>query len=131
MAGNLTNAEEDRLLDLSLPTAGTNAYLALFTSAPGEAGGGTEVSGNGYGRIQMPTSASSGGSKGNSSTLTFTNDGGGAWGQLLAIGVFDAATAGTLKWYRVLSTSGPDERRTINASDSYVVATGALTFTLD
>ncbi|WP_377846978.1 hypothetical protein [Bosea sp. UC22_33] len=54
MAGSASDYLEKKLLDHSLGVAaytmpGT-VYLALFTADPGEAGPGTEVSGNGYAR---------------------------------------------------------------------------------
>lgn len=47
MAGNLTNYLENKLLDHFLGTTAytmpSPVYVALFTVAPGDAGGGTEV----------------------------------------------------------------------------------------
>ena len=45
--GNLTNAAADDILDGLLATC----YVALYTDTPGDAGGGTEVSGGGYARL--------------------------------------------------------------------------------
>ena len=51
---NMTNYLENKLIDHLLRgipyTAPTTLYIGLFTSAPGEAGGGTEVSGGSYSR---------------------------------------------------------------------------------
>jgi hypothetical protein len=121
---NLTDSEENRLLDLSLPTVG-GVWLALFTVAPGEAGGGTEVTGGAYTRMELPTGAAAGGSKSNSTERLFpaaTAD----WGVILALAVMSAATAGTMRWYRALATA---EQRTILTGDQYRVAVGAITFT--
>ena len=123
---NLTDAEEDRLLDLTLPPAG-GVYLALFTVAPGETGGGTEVAGAGYERMELKTSAASGGSKTNSEEILFP-EAEGDWGTIMGYGVFDAAVGGTLRWYRALTQS---EQREIKEGDRYRVATGRLTFTMD
>jgi hypothetical protein len=125
MADNLTNAEENRLLDLSLPTGGT-IYLALYTAAPSDAGGGTEVAGGGYARQALSVPAASNGQKSNSLEVLFpeaTAD----WGTIVALGVVDASTNGTLRWYRALDAS---EQRTVRTGDQYRVAPGALTFTL-
>lgn len=123
---NLTNTEENRLLDLSLPTVG-GVWLALFTVAPGEAGGGTEVTGGGYTRMELPSGAAAAGSKSNSTERLFpvaTAD----WGAIVGIAVMDAVTVGVMRWYRVLATA---EQRTILLGDQYRVAANAITFTAD
>lgn len=85
-------------------------YFALFTAAPTDAGGGTEVIGAGYARVAVvanttnfpaPSGAPSGTS--NAGAITFpapTAD----WGSIVAIGVFSAATAGTLWAWAALGT---------------------------
>ena len=49
---SFTNDLETRVLEWALtngtPTRPTAWYVGLFTAAPGEAGGGTEVAGNAY-----------------------------------------------------------------------------------
>ena len=132
MADNLTDAEERRLLDLSLPD--DNVWLALFTVAPAEDGtGGTEVSGGSYARqpISFAAASTTGGNttKANDAVLTYPAASA-AWGQIVAYGVMDASTAGNMRWRRTLSTSGPDERRTVNSGDQYRVGSGALVFAL-
>jgi hypothetical protein len=51
---SFSNTFETRVLEFvftgSAVTRPTNWYIGLFTAAPGEAGGGTEVAGNGYAR---------------------------------------------------------------------------------
>ena len=51
---SFTNFLETEILDHVFAgaayTAPSTKYLALFTGAPGETGGGTEVSGGGYAR---------------------------------------------------------------------------------
>jgi hypothetical protein len=126
MAANLTNSEENRLLDLSLPNG--SLYLALFSAAPGEAAGGTELTGSGYARVAIPfANAASGGTKSNSGAVTFAAASG-TWLTIVAIAVMDASTAGTMRWYRTLAGG---EQRTLATGDQYTVATGALTFSLD
>lgn len=129
MADNLTDFEERRLLDASLPDDGV--YLALFTVAPDDAGsGGTEVSGNAYARqaISMAAAATVSGvsSKTNDTQILFPAATG-VWGTIVAYGVFDAATAGNMRWHRNL-TAG--EQRAINSGDQYRVAASALSFSL-
>jgi hypothetical protein len=131
MADNLTDSEERRLLDLSL-TNGT-VYLALFTVAPDDAGaGGTEVTGGGYARQAMPfanaaaTDGSGISSKANSAAITFPAATA-AWGTLVAFGIMDAATGGTMRWHRNMTSQ---EQRAPMPGDVYTTAAGALTFGL-
>ena len=62
-------------------------YLALYTSAPSAAGGGTELSGNGYTRktVAFTTSAQQSTNSGAVEFPTAT----GSWGTIVAVGVFD------------------------------------------
>lgn len=130
MADNITDSEERRLLDLSLPNNGS--YLALFTAAPDDAGaGGTEVTGGSYARQSIPFASAAATnaqtsvtSKSNSSAITFPTATA-AWGTVVAFGVFDAATGGTMRWHRNLTS---DELRSPNTGDTYTVATGAISF---
>jgi hypothetical protein len=125
MADNLTDAEENRLLDLSIPTTGM--YLALTSTAPTDAAAGTELSGNGYTRQQMTTSAAASGSKSNNAQINYGPVTTADWLTILGYDVYDAASAGNRRWYRGL-TAG--EQRTPKVGDTYRVASGALTFTL-
>lgn len=104
----------------------TPLYLALFTTAPTDAGGGIEPVGNGYSRPPFTPSdanftATQGGNSGNSTgatgatgnstTLTMPSPTG-AWGTVTHVGVFDAATGGNLLCWEALNTP-----RTIAAGD--------------
>lgn len=125
MANNLTNAEENRLLDLSLPASG--CYVALFSVAPGEAGGGTELSGSGYARTAIPFAAASGGSKSNNAAVLFPVATG-AWATITGVAIMDAASGGNMRWYRALAGG---EQRALGSGDQYNIASGAMTFTLE
>lgn len=130
MAG-LTNFAEDLVLDWLLTTGAatrpTTWYVGLFTVAPGEAGGGTEVSGGSYARTAVtfgvsgtaPTTAS------NSAAVEFPAASA-SWGTIVAAGVFDAATAGNLIAFANLTTS-----KTIDSGDVLRFNTGELDITLD
>jgi hypothetical protein len=81
----------------SLPTI----YVALFTAAPTDAGGGTEVSGGSYARVATSgttwnaAAGSAPASTSNANSITFptaTAD----WGTVVAFGLFDASTSGNL-----------------------------------
>lgn len=89
------------------------AWLALYSVAPGEAGGGTELTGNGYGRILVGLGAPSGDSATNTGTITFTAAGG-AWLQIVGHALCDAETVGSIQYYED-SVSGP----TLADGDSY------------
>lgn len=130
MAG-FTDFAEDLVLDFMF-TAGTATrptawYVALFTVAPGETGGGTECSGTAYVRQSAaftvsgtaPTQAA------NSAAIEFPTAGG-AWGTIVAAGVFDALSAGNLLAFANLTTS-----KTIDTGDVLRFNTGTLVITLD
>ena len=70
-------------------------YLALFSDATSDAGGGTELTGNGYARQSITFSASASGLSTNSNTVTFTASGG-DWSAATHAAVFDAITTGNM-----------------------------------
>ena len=84
-------------------TPASTLYVALFTSAPSDTGGGTEVSGGGYAR-QTGTFTTSSGTASNDSAIeypTATAD----YGTVVAMGIFDASSGGNLLAYGTLTTS--------------------------
>lgn len=108
-------------------------YVGLFTAAPSDAGGGTEVSGTNYSRAQVTQAdgswASPSGtprSTSNSSTITFATPGSGGWGTVTHFGLFDASSAGNLLYWAALTIS-----KTINQNDTVSFAGAALTITED
>jgi hypothetical protein len=107
-------------------TAPTTLYLALFTAAPGETGGGTEVttSGTAYARETVAFTTTGNTTSNNASveysTATAT------FGTVTHVGVFDASTGGNLMAYATLSSS-----KTIDTGDVFRVPTGDLDITLD
>jgi hypothetical protein len=125
---------ENKVLDLLLGavsyTVPTTVYIALYTAAPTDAGGGTEVSGGGYARVAVTNNTTnfptaSNGSKSNGTTITFptaTAD----WGTIVAVGIFDASTAGNLLFWANLTAS-----KTVQNGDTAQFASGSLTFTED
>ena len=60
-------------------------WAALFTANPGEAGGGTEVSGGGYARVRMPPQSVVGGSTSNALSVSWPSPTA-AWGSVVAFG---------------------------------------------
>lgn len=130
MAG-LSNYAEDLVLDWLFTTASatrpTSWYVGLYTVAPGEGGGGTEVSGNAYVRQSAtftvsgtaPTTAA------NSVAIEFPTATGN-WGTIVAAGIFDASTSGNLIAFADLTAS-----KTIQSGDVLRFNAGTLTITLD
>ena len=81
--------------DADTDTPATTIYLALFTSATNDAGGGTEVSdSNAYARKSFTFDAWSGtsGLQDNGSAITFTTPSGGDWGTVTHVAIVDSAT---------------------------------------
>lgn len=127
MAGNLSNYLENKLIDHFLGTASytmpTNVYVALYTVTPGEAGGGTEVTGGSYARQVATFSAAASGATSNDSNIDFTNM---PAATVVAIGIFDALTTGNLLLYGSLTTN-----KTTDAGDTLRIATGDLDISID
>lgn len=101
--------------------------LALFTAAPSDAGGGTEVSGGGYARqpVTFGAPAADGASMkiANTAAVAFTAAAPG-FGTIVAVGYFDAATGGNmLSWAPITSAA-------IGEGDSLNFPVGQLTITL-
>jgi hypothetical protein len=101
-------------------------YAALFTVAPGEAGGGTEVTGGSYAREAI-TFGSAAASSALSNTAacdfgTATAD----WGTIVAVGIFDALTTGNLLAYGALTAN-----KTVGNGDSFKFAIGDLDLAID
>lgn len=141
MSDYLENKLIDYLLRAQAYTAPATVYVALFTAAPSDSGGGTEVTGGSYARVAVTsslanwagtqsagsTSASSGtgGATSNNGAITFPSPTAN-WGVVTHMGIFDASTAGNLLFHGALTTS-----KTVNNGDSapsYSAAALGLTF---
>lgn len=101
-----------------------NLYVGLFTSAPGEGGGGTEVSGNGYSRKQV-TMTTTGNASTNSGAVEF-DTATGSWGTITHVAIFDASTSGNMLAYAALASA-----KTIASGDVFRIPSGDLDITLD
>ena len=108
----------------SSATRPTAWHLALYTAAPNDTGGGTEVSGSAYAR-QSVTFTISGNTASNTSALEFPTATG-SYGTVTHVGVFDAASGGNLIAYAALTTS-----KAIDTGDVLRVPAGDLDITLD
>jgi hypothetical protein len=109
-------------------TRPTAWYIGLFTAAPSDAGGGTEVTGNGYARVATGTMSVSGTSPTsctNDAAIEFAAASGGNWGTITHIAVMTASTSGTMLGWAALTTS-----RTINDGDILRIPAGDLDITL-
>lgn len=101
-----------------------NLYVGLFTSAPGEGGGGTEVSGNGYSRKQVTMTTTDNAST-NSGAVEF-DTATGTWGTITHVAIFDASTSGNMLAYAALASA-----KTIASGDVFRIPSGDLDITLD
>lgn len=117
-------------------------YAGLFTAAPSDTGGGTEVSSGSYARVSVAcslanwagtqaaasTTASSGtsGTTSNNVSVTFPAPTAN-WGVITHVGIFDAATTGNLLIWGALTIN-----KTVNNGDSApTFQASALSFQLD
>ena len=132
---NLSDYMEQKIINwllraTAMGTAPANVYIALFTAAPSDSGGGTEVTGGSYARATVSTTGSFGapaaaGLTDNLADITFPAPTAN-WGTVTHIGIFDALTAGNLLLHGVLTTS-----KVINSGDQAPkIALGALDITL-
>lgn len=115
------------LLTTNAATRPTAWYVGLFTAAPSDTGGGTEVSGSGYARTATGTITVSGTATTatNAAAIEFAAASGGNWGTITHAAVFDASTGGNMLAWAALTTS-----RTINDGDVFRIPAGSLTVTL-
>ena len=115
------------LLTANSVTRPTAWYVGLFTAAPSDPGGGTEVSGSGYARKATGTMSVSGTDTTamNSAAIEFAAASGGNWGTITHAAIFDALTTGNMLAWAPLTTS-----RTINDGDVFRIPASSLTVTL-
>ena len=129
MANNLCDYAELKILDHCLGTTTwtkpTAVYLGLFTADPGEASGGTEVSGGSYARQAVTFNAASGGATDNTAEIAFPVATA-AWGTITHVVIFDAITTGNRIWYGPLTAS-----KIIGTDDQFKIAAGALDVSID
>jgi hypothetical protein len=122
---------ENKLLDHMLgKTAYTmpTVYVGLYTAAPTDAGGGTEVSGGAYARVATTGAtwnAASAGSSSNAAAVTFPTASA-SWGTVTHFGLFDAASAGNMLRWGALTTS-----KTVGNGDTPSFGIGTLVLTED
>ncbi len=110
-------------------TSPANVYVALFTTAPTDAGGGVEVSGVNYLRVDTGAfntmTGVTTGLASNLAEIPFAQAGAGGWGLVTAIGLFDASTVGNLLYHGSLTAD-----KQVDENDTFKIAIGDLDITL-
>src|SRR3954471_14100195 len=122
---------ENKLLDHE---TGKTAYtmpavwVGLYTAAPSDAGGGTEVTGGSYARKSTAGAdwnAAASGSTSNANAITFVTATG-TWGTVTHFGLFDAASAGNmLRWAPVTTSKSFASGDTATSPSASLVLTEA------
>ena len=127
MPGNLSNYLENKVLDHILGTTTYTkpaaVYVALYTAAPSDTGGGTEVSGGSYARQVATFTAASSGATSNTANIDFNNM---PACTVVAVGIFDAITTGNLLVWGTLTAN-----KALDAGDILRIASGDLDITID
>jgi len=121
----LENKIIDHMLRNQAYTPPSTVYVALFTTATGDDGSGTEVSGGSYARQAVTLGAASGGASSNTADITFpqaTAD----WGTITHVALMDAETGGNMLMHSPL-----DESKTVNNGDTFKINAGDLDVTVD
>ena len=123
-----TDFMENKIIEYMLRnqayTPPATVYVALFTTATTDAGGGTEVSGGSYARQAVTLSAAAGGASENSADVTFpqaTAD----WGTVTHLALMDALTGGNMLMHTPLDAS-----KTVNNGDTFKINAGDLAVTV-
>lgn len=121
------------LRGVAFPAVTGSVWVALYTAAPSDTGGGTEVTGGAYARVAVsratgswaaPTGSPSATS--NSAVVTFPSPTAN-WGTVTHFGVLDAATGGNLLYWGVLSVS----RNILSGDSAPSFAIGAMAISED
>jgi hypothetical protein len=141
MSDYLENKIIDWLLRGQTFTPPAGLHVGLLTAAPSDTGGGTEVSGNNYSRVNLaPSLANWAGSQAAGSTVASTGNTGttsnnsaitfptpsGSWGNVTHFAIYDAASAGNLLFFAALTIP-----KTIAQNDVVSFAAAALTIQID
>ena len=139
MSDYLENKVQDHVFRNTAYTVPTTIYIALYTAAPADAGGGTEVTGGAYARVQVGpsltdwngthgnttgVSSGTGGLVDNAADITFTTASA-SWGTVTHVGIMDAVTGGNLLFHGALTAS-----KTVDNGDTFKFNAGDLDITL-
>ncbi len=131
MAGSKSDYLENKVLDHVLGGGDyarpASVFLALYTVAPTDAGGGTEVTGGDYARLEVANNdtnfpAAVAGVKTNGTQIVFAQATA-SWGTVIAVGVYDAIAGNLLYWADL------DTPKAVAEDDIVVFDVDSLTFT--
>lgn len=116
-----------RNTDIGAPPA--NVYIALYTAAPSDSGGGTEVTGGSYVRATVSTTSQwsapgVGGLTDNINDIVFATATAN-WGTINHVAILDAVTAGNQLFHGALAAS-----KVVNSGDIFKFLAGQLDVTL-
>ncbi|CAB4130418.1 hypothetical protein UFOVP119_42 [uncultured Caudovirales phage] len=142
MSDYLENKLIDHIFRGVAYTAPAALYVGLLTAGPSDTGGGTEVSGNNYSRVNLAPSttnwaatnaaastanpsAGTSGTTSNNSTITFPTPSA-SWGTVTHFGLYDASTSGNLLMWGALTIS-----KTINSGDTVTFPAASLSVQID
>jgi hypothetical protein len=104
-----------------------SVWIALFTAAPSDTGGGTEATGGSYARKSTAGAdwaAASGGATSNANAITFVTPTG-SWGTITHFALMDASTAGNMLAWAPLTTP-----QAVGTGNTVSFAIGDLDITL-
>jgi len=101
-------------------TPPSTIWVALYTVAPGVGGGGTEVTGGGYGRQTVIVTTPNNGQVSNVSDVLFPVASA-TWNTIVAFSLMDTSSGGNVLYFGNLSTP-----RLVLASDQVKFASGQL-----
>lgn len=131
MSSILTNFSEPKILDQmfgqTAPSIPATYFFALFTTAPTASTAGTEVTGGSYARVSVTNNttnfpATSGQNKTNGTAINWPISTG-AWGTVVAWGIYDASTGGNLWAYGGIASQA------LASGDTMYFAIGAFDIT--
>ena len=140
MSDYLENKLVDQLFRAQSAPATSTLYVALYTAAPSDTGGGTEVTGGSYARVAVTsslanwagtqsagsTTVSSGtsGATSNNNSITFPTPTA-TWGTVTHFAIYDATSGGNELFWGALTIA-----KTVNPGDtvSFPAASLSVTF---
>ena len=123
MSDYLENEILDHILATGSYTAPSNVYVGLSTASFNDDNSGTELTGNGYARVEVTFGAASGGTASNSAAVEFSAATG-SWGTVSHFGIFDASSSGNLLIHGAFTSS-----KVIESGDILKINTGDLDVT--
>ena len=124
---NLTDTSENLMLDwvngVGTPTRPTTPLkVALVTANGTDSAAGTEVTGGSYARQNVTFTAAAAGATSNNAAISYTNM---PAVTVVGVEVWDSAATPVRLWHGALTAN-----KTLNAGDTFTIATGDLDLTL-